>query len=140
MSYVNTDELIPDLVGRGLRPHPNEGWLEPVTAAVVERARVASAVSIEATGAWESDWQLPDRLAEQGLLVRRIWVWAPLDRTLERLHARSFPSSVSDEEVRYLHEEATKRARRQTFDLVLDTSARISHADVLKAVGPLIAG
>lgn len=69
--YVNADELIPRLQSQGREAHPTFGWLDPVVDTVVRTAQGWDAVSIEATGAWPSDWELPERLAAAGLMVKK---------------------------------------------------------------------
>jgi predicted kinase len=80
-------------------------------------------VSVEGTGAWESDWVLGDRLAAAGFDVVPVWVTAPLEVTLERLAARRERKvPVSPEEATWIHAEATRRAAARPFAAVVDTT------------------
>jgi cytidylate kinase len=78
---------------------------------------------VEATGAWDSDWLLADRLAAAGYRVLRVWVTAPLEITLDRLARRqSRKVPVTAEEAQWIHDEATRRASPRSFAAVVDTS------------------
>ena len=82
-------------------------------------------VSVEATGAWESDWALADRLEEEGLQVMRVWVAAPLRTTLGRMSSRQSPRvECSPQEAVRLYSAATGRAATERFRAVIDTEAR----------------
>jgi chloramphenicol 3-O-phosphotransferase len=81
-------------------------------------------VSVEATGAWDSDWILADRLTVAGCRVLSVWVSAPLEVTLERLAGRrSRKVPVSRQDARWIHEEATRRAAGRSFAAIIDTFA-----------------
>lgn len=85
---VDADELALDLLARGAQPHPQLGWLSEVESAVAEALREHDAVSVEATGALDSDWQLAEDFEAQGQQVLKVWVWALLALTLRRLATR----------------------------------------------------
>ncbi len=122
--HVDADRLVLDLLGRGERPDPRLGWLEPVEAEV-RRVAGDDDVSVEATGAWDSDWLLADRLAAAGYRVVPVWVTAPLGATLDRLaHRRSAKVPVTAEEARWIHAEATRRAATRSFGAEIETSGR----------------
>jgi chloramphenicol 3-O-phosphotransferase len=90
-----------------------------VRRAVAQHARV----SVEATGAWESDWMLADRLVAAGCPVLPVWVTAPVEETLQRLadrRGRTVPVTV--EEARWIHAEGTRRAAGRSFTAIMDTS------------------
>ena len=54
----------------------------------VETHIPVSGMTVEATGAWDSDCMLADRLAAAGCRVLSVWVTAPLEVTLQRLAGR----------------------------------------------------
>ncbi len=123
VQHVDADRLVLDLLDRGERPHPRLGWLEQVEAEVRRTVGEHRLVSVEATGAWDSDWLLAARLTAAGCRVLPVWVTAPLEVTLQRLavrRGRKVP--VSREEARWIHREATRRAAARSFTAVLDTS------------------
>ena len=72
------DELVLELIASGAEPDPSTGWMVPVERAVMAALRDHAAVSVEATGAWDTDWQLALDLQTAGARILRIWVCAPL--------------------------------------------------------------
>lgn len=62
VEYVDVDGLILDLVDRGEEPDPHDGWLAWVEEAVEGALTEYDVVSVEATGAWESDYRLGEHL------------------------------------------------------------------------------
>jgi shikimate kinase len=139
LTHIDPDPLVLDLLARGDRPDPELGWL-PQVEDVVERAlHTSPAVSVEATGAWASDWQLASDLEDLGHRVLTVWVSAPLELTLRRLAERTAPTvPVTPAEVRAIWTAANDRARTHTFDLVLDTSD-VGTEDLPRALAPLAA-
>lgn len=120
--HVDADELILDLVAQGLDPAPDTGWLTQVERAVEHALATHDLVSIEATGAWESDWLLIDHLRNGGVTVRTVWVEATLAQSLERLRTRRTRKvPTSDTEAVWYHENASKRSTGVIHDLVVDT-------------------
>lgn len=126
VAHVDADRVVLDLLDRGQRPDPHLGWLEPVETEVRRAAGGHDdAVSVEATGAWDSDWLLADRLAAAGYRVLRVWVTAPLEVTLDRLaHRRSRKVPVTAEEARWIHDAATRHASARSFAAVIETSGQ----------------
>jgi shikimate kinase len=121
--HVDVDRMVLDLLGRGQRPDPEQGWLEPVETEIRRAVCDHSLVSVEATGAWDSDWTLADHLTAAGCRVLPVWVTAPLEVTLDRLtRRRSRKVPVSPQEARWIHEEATRRAATRSFAAVIDTA------------------
>ena len=53
--YLDADLLIIALLETGCGPDPEHGWLQPVQEAVFDALAQYPAVSVEVTGAWESD-------------------------------------------------------------------------------------
>jgi shikimate kinase len=122
--HVDADLLVLDLLDQEVRPDPRLGWLDQVETAVRRAVGEHRCVSVEATGAWDSDWILADRLTAAGCRVRSVWVTAPLEVTLERVAGRrSRKVPVSRQEVRWIHEEATRRAAGRSFAAIIDTFA-----------------
>jgi cytidylate kinase len=121
--HVDADLVVLGLLDRGVRPDPRLGWLDEVETAARQAVREHSRVSVEATGAWDSDWMLADRLAAAGCRVLAVWVTAPLEVTLQRLAGRgSGKVPVSSQEASWIHAEATRRAAVRSFAAVIDTS------------------
>jgi shikimate kinase len=129
--HVDADRLVLQLLARGESADPALGWLDPVEQAVLAAAVDYAQVSVEATGAWPSDWELSRRLGSAGQRVLRVWVTAPLAVTLERLASRpagKVPATRA--EARRLYSEATRRAAQEALDLVLDTDGQPNEAVV----------
>jgi shikimate kinase len=121
--HLDVDLLVLDLLDSGVRPDPRLGWLEHVDREVRSAVAAHPRVSVEATGAWDSDWMLADRLAAARCRVLPVWVFAPVEVTLRRLagrRGRKVPVSVQD--ARWIHAEATRRAAGRPFTAVVDTS------------------
>ena len=87
--HIDADPLVLELIARGVGPDPREGWMAWVEHAAAEALRRHRAVSVEATGAWDSDWELSRRLEAAGARVIRVWIWAPEEETIERLARRT---------------------------------------------------
>ena len=123
VQHVDADRVVLDLLDRGARPDPQLGCLDQVEAEVLRAVGEHPLVSVEATGAWDSDWMLADRLAASGCRVLLVWVTAPLEVTLQRLAGRrSRKVPVSRQDAAWVHGEATRRAAARSFAAVLDTS------------------
>ena len=139
VTHIDADMLVLDLLARGVRPHAQLGWLAQVEDAVEAALDAGGAVSVEATGAWDSDWQLATDLENRGHRVLRVWVCAPLDLTLRRLAERIAPKApVTQAEARAIWTAANDRARNHTFDLALDTS-EVEKEELPHALAPLAA-
>lgn len=124
--HVDPDVLVGELMARGREPDPEHGWLADVEAAVVAALAERDAVSVEATGAWDSDWELAERLRRAGVRVLTIWLDAPLDETLRRLRTREAGRvPVTERDARAIHAAACTRAARERFDLRIDASGPI---------------
>src|SRR6185295_13135891 len=64
--YVDADVLILDLMANGSSPDPEDGWLAPVQEAVFDALAQHPAVSVEITGAWDSDYELARNVEQRG--------------------------------------------------------------------------
>jgi shikimate kinase len=121
--YLDADQLILARLEAGSRPDPEYGWLQPVQEAVLDALAQYRAVSVEITGAWESDYKLARNVEQQGHRVLRLLISAPLEETLARLRTRtSRKVPVSEDEARTTHRQAEDRARRERWDARFDTS------------------
>ena len=139
VAHVDADELVLDLLAQGVQPHPQLGWLSEVETAVAEALREHDAVSVEATGAWDSDWQLAEDFEAQGQQVLQVLVWAPLEVTLSRLATRGERRvPISMDEARSMWLASSDQASSRHFQLVLDTSQLEPH-DLDHATAPLAA-
>ena len=67
--HIDADRLVLELSARGRSPDPEQGWLEEVETEVRRATCEHERVSVEATGAWESDWMLADHLIAAGCRV-----------------------------------------------------------------------
>lgn len=135
--HVDADDLVLRLLATGAEPHPDHGWLDAVEEEVRAALATSAAVSVEATGAWESDWQHGDDFEADGARVLRVWIDAPVHVTLQRLAtrpARKVP--VTPSEARRLYAAAHAEAEHRRFDLRIDT-ARLTAADLPEAVSAL---
>lgn len=132
--HVDTDSLVLDLLARGAHPDAHLGWLPYVEDAVRLALEAHPAVSVEATGAYDSDWLLLDHLLDAGVRAIPVWVWAPEDIALDRLAARTAERSVpvSKEEARRIHRAASNQAERRTFCATFDTSEPLVAAEVVE--------
>ena len=122
VNHVDPDELVLNWTAQGLKPDPELGWLEPVLKKITSTLETSDTVSVEATGAWNSDWQLADILESAGINVLRIWLNAPEEILIERLRSRPekrFP--VTEAEAKKIYEKATAEARNRSFVLKLCT-------------------
>jgi shikimate kinase len=137
VAHVDADALVLDLLAVGAQPHPERGWLSEVEDALTDALQEHQAVSVEATGAWSSDWQLADDLEAAGYRVARVWVFAPLEVTLKRLARRTTRKApVTEDEARSIWTRATEQAEHRRFDLVLDTT-KVREDDLRRALAPL---
>jgi hypothetical protein len=136
--HIDADLVVLRLLDAGISPHPQHGWLTYILEEVWAALRNHKAVSVEATGAWDSDWQLADDLEAAGVRVLRIWISAPLEVTLDRLAGRTTRRApVTAEEARWIWTAATEQSLRRLFDLVLDTG-HVDQREIGDALRPLI--
>jgi shikimate kinase len=138
VAHVDADALVLDMLVAGVRPHLRHGWLFCIKRAVGAAMDTHAAVSVEATGAWASDWQLADDLEAAGDRVLRVWISAPLELTLDRLALRTTRKApVTEDEARWIYTAACERARGRQFQLLLDTG-QLGEDDLAGAVAPLV--
>jgi hypothetical protein len=122
------------IVAQGSRRDPDDGWLRPVQAAVLDALTRHPAVSAEITGAWDSDDTLVRDVRDAGHRLVRVWIIATLEETLARLRTRtSRKVSVSETEARSTRRRAVDRARAETWDATIEASGA-ERSDVVKAV------
>ena len=96
-------------------------------------------VSVEATGAWDSDWRLADDLEVAGARVLRVWVSAPREVAMGRLAGRtSRRVPVPAEEASWIYDQATARAAGRRLDARIDTGRPPDPAAVVAELRPLI--
>jgi hypothetical protein len=134
--HVDPDGLVARLLARGARPDPVDGWLEPVREALGRVLREHGAASVEATGAWESDWRLGDGLEAAGVAVVRAWVIAPFEVSLRRLRKRPAGRvAVGEDEAAAIWTAAVAAAEGRRFDVRVDTAAPLDEDAVAAAFG-----
>jgi len=138
IAYVDADVLILDLLSAGQQPDPDVGWLMPVERAVRDALTSSDSVSVEATGAWDSDYQLAHDLEGGGHRVIRVRLTAPEETTIARLLARpSKKVPVSEAEARSIFAKSNARAALERWDLEVDLSGNedAEHiADLVRAI------
>ena len=136
--YVDADLLILDLLSAGHIPEPEAGWLIPVERAVFDALAGSDSVSVEATGAWDSDYQLAQDLEAVGHRVIRVWLKAPEETTILRLITRP-PKKlpISEADARWIYASSIARAAREHWDLDVDLSGGkdpVRIADLVRAI------
>ena len=139
VQYVDVDRLILDLVDRGEHPDTHDGWLSLVEPAVRKALAEHDVVSVEATGAWDSDYRLGEHLERKGHRVLRVWVTTSEDESIARLKARTSRRVPVDEaEARRIYSAATSRARREHWDATIDTTGARDSELPARIIGPLL--
>jgi predicted kinase len=137
--HVDADELVLDLLAAGTRPDPGDGWLPEVHRRVVDALQRHALVSVEATGAWDSDWRLADDLEATGTRVLRVWVSAPKEVAMERLARRTGRRvPVSAWEASWIYDQATTRAAGRRLDARIDTGRPQDPALLVALLGPML--
>jgi AAA domain len=139
VAHVDADELVGDLLAAGPHPDPVDGWLTWVRRRVVDALARSALVSMEATGAWDSDWRLADDLEVAGARLLRVWVSVPTEAAMGRLAGRtSRRVPVSAEEASWIYDQATARAAGRRLDAWIDTGRPPDPAAVVAELRPLI--
>jgi dephospho-CoA kinase len=137
--HVDADDLVLALVDQGEQPDDGEGWLRWVESAVREALEDHEVVSVEATGAWESDYQLVQLLEDAGHRVVRVWVIAPEEEAMARLKARATGRvAVSNGEARRIYAAASARAEREEWDATIETAGTPVPERPARLLGPLL--
>jgi hypothetical protein len=137
--HVDVDALVLDLLAAGVRPDPADGWLAWVERSLVAALDTYELVSVEATGAWDSDWRLAEDLQAKGNRVLRVWVSAPKQIALQRLADRTTRRvPVSAQEASWIYDQATAKAAARRLDARIDTAKPQDPALVLAVLGPLL--
>ncbi|HLF71341.1 MAG TPA: hypothetical protein VI759_04245, partial [Dehalococcoidia bacterium] len=123
----------------GMKPDPEDGWMEPMLAEVMRRLEAHDFVSVEVTGEWESEYKLMRRLEDAGHRLIRVWLTAPEDEMVQRLKQRTGPRlAATEEEARGVYRRGAARAAREHWDLILDISGEPRSDDVLSKIGALL--
>jgi gluconate kinase len=139
VAHVDADELVLGLLAAGTRPDPVDGWLAWVRRRVTDALDQHGLVSVEATGAWDSDWRLADDLEAAGARVLRVWVSAPKQVAMGRLAGRTRRRvTVPTEEASWIYDQATARAAGRRLDARIDTGRPPDPAAVVAQLRPLI--
>ncbi len=141
IDHIDPDELVLMWTAKGIKTDPELGWLEPVLDRVILQLETSDTVSVEATGAWKSDWQLADNLESTGIKVLRVWLNAPEEILIERLRSRRekrFP--VTEAEAKEIHEKATTEAMNRSFVLKLCTNDNTYEDKAVNTIRNIING
>jgi shikimate kinase len=139
--YIDADVLILDLLQKGARPDPHDGWLHPVQGAVLDALAQHPAVSAEITGAWDSDYKLIRNVRDAGHRVASIWIIAPLEETLSRLQSRRTRKvPVSETDARSIYQQSVRRAHHEHWDAAIETSGAEQPGVASAVIGRLLEG
>jgi cytidylate kinase len=137
--HVDADGLVLELLAAGVRPDPADGWLIWVKRSVDAALDTHERVSVEATGAWDSDWALADDLQATGIRVLRVWVSTAKQIALQRLAERTTRRvPVSAEDASWIYDQATTKAAGRRVDAQIDTTRPLEPTVVLAVLGPLL--
>lgn len=141
VEYLDVDAFVLDLLAHGEHPDSQDGWLRWVEPAVDRALAEHDVVSVEATGAWESDYRLGEHLERRGHRVVRVWVTASEEESIARLNARTTSKVPVDEaEARRIYSAATLRARRECWDAMIDTAGAPDAELPVRVLGPPTTG
>ncbi|MBS0277161.1 MAG: AAA family ATPase [Proteobacteria bacterium] len=123
ISHIDPDALVLEWIEQGHRPDPRNGWLTEIVAATKSALETHKAVSLEATGAWDSDWTLPGLLRDAGHEVITIRLLIDHATARARLSARQETRvPVSASEVERIWNAANARRKSQKVDLEIDAA------------------
>jgi adenylate kinase family enzyme len=121
ISHIDPDTLVLEWTKQGLRPDPKNGWLTEIVRATKSVLETHKAVSLEATGAWDSDWNLPGLLKDTGHDVVTIRLLVDRATAMTRLSTRKEARvPVSASEAEHIWKEAAARRNSQNVDLEID--------------------
>ena len=130
--HVDPDQVVLALIARDVKPDRDSGWLRYVEEALDRALAVHDRISTEATGAWDSDWQLIEDLRGRGLRVLTVWVEASLTTSLARLGERQEQKvPTTTEEAVWYFQQASHKAQAASFDLVVDGDGDLSDETVV---------
>jgi shikimate kinase len=121
--HIDPDALVLEWIKQGLRADLENGWLQEIVAAVKFALETRNAVSLEATGAWDSDWKLPELLKDAGHDVITIRLLIDPATAMSRLSTRKeerIPISASEAE--HIWKAADARRGKQKVDLEIDAT------------------
>jgi hypothetical protein len=136
---VDTDALVLRALAQGIKPDPVVGWLDLVREEVLRALREHDAASVEATGAWDSDFQLACELEDGGIQVLRVWVTSPKPLAMRRLINRKIQRvPVTLDEAAEIYERAVARAEHEPFDVFIDTTSQPDPVRLAEMVRPLL--
>ena len=121
--HIDPDTLVLEWIKQGLRADLENGWLQEIVAAVKFALETRNAVSLEATGAWDSDWKLPELLKDAGHDVITIRLLIDRATAMARLSARQETRvPVSASEAERIWNETNARRNSQNVDLEIDAA------------------
>lgn len=136
---IDPDEFVLEWKARGLQADPIDGWIEQifhVTSAALKRFPV---VSVEATGAWDSDWKLPKLLEEEGHNLLTIRINAPRSLVMSRLKNREEPRVlVSEQESDWIWDQVELNSKRHSVDLEVNGSDPLWESKVVSHCSHLL--
>lgn len=123
ISHIDPDARVLEWIEQGRRPDPRHGWLTEIVTATKSALETHKAVSLEATGAWDSDWTLPGLLMDAGHTVITIRLLIDHATAMARLSARQETRvPVSASEAERIWNEANARRKSQNVDLEIDAA------------------
>jgi gluconate kinase len=122
--HIDPDALVLRWIEeKGMQPDQKDGWLQNLVESATNALRTRNVISIEATGAWDSDWKLPALLKDAGHDVITIRLLIDRATAMTRLSTRKEARvPVSASEADRIWKEADVRRRTQTVDLEIDAA------------------
>lgn len=138
--HVDVDALVIELAAAGELPDPKTGWLRQVERATSDALKDHTAVSVEATGAWESDFILAANLESKGHRVVRVLVKATKAETMCRLSRRATRNKVpiAENEAQRIYSLSMDNTAVQSWDLILNLSGTPDPQEVVEKVAILV--
>ncbi len=136
VSHVDADALILDCISAGVQPYPASGWLRPVERAVEAALAKHPVVSVEATGAYSSDWMLQERLAAAAARVIPILVWTDERTAMARLESRNSTRKVAvgRAEAARIYQAVNRQRRQRRFAVIVNTSETLDENRLVDAI------
>lgn len=136
---IDPDLIALEFIGAGVQPDRAEGWLAQIRGAVIASLTDHALVSVEMTGAWETDYELCRQLEGLGYRVIRTWLIAPEEVTVSRLKERASERvPVTDAEARDLYRIGVGRAKAEKWNAVFDLTRGRDRADMVAAFASLL--
>jgi hypothetical protein len=135
---IDPDRLIIEWIAQGLEPDPTDGWLENILNAT--RCAIAKHhfISVEATGAWDSDWKLARLMEDEGHKVLKFRINVPRSLATARLQNRQEARVlISNEEANWIWDQVELSHESHPVDLEIDGSDPMWESSVVSHLSRL---